>query len=139
MHFNNFQFSYSFNTSGIEIYYIVKFKPQEIREYSLNLICSTEREKFLYPVRASGHKPEVMIMKYFDCCFCASFIHSDVAQVLLPILLNTNHCNKSIVVQLLKECRLQTLRCYSAPDIVIVAESKHLLPIEVNLSSCVVR
>lgn len=106
MHFNNFPFSNSFNVSGIEIYYIVKFKPQEIREYSLNLICSTEREKFLYPVRASGHKPEVMIMKYFDCCFCASFIRSNVAQVLLPQLVNSFYCDKLIVVQLLKECRL---------------------------------
>lgn len=45
--------------SGIEVYFIIKFKPQEVREYSLDLLCSTEREKFLVPVRAVSHRPQV--------------------------------------------------------------------------------
>lgn len=45
---------------GIEIYYLIKFKPQEIKEYSLDLVCSTEREKFLYPIRVLGHQPQVL-------------------------------------------------------------------------------
>ena len=48
---------------GIEIYYVVKFKPQEIKEYFLDLVCSTDRERFLYPVRALGHRPQVITRK----------------------------------------------------------------------------
>ena len=55
---------------GIEIYYLIKFKPQEIKEYSLDLVCSTEREKFLYPIRVLGHQPQVPygpLLPYFIC------------------------------------------------------------------------
>lgn len=45
--------------AGMEICYIIKFKPQEIRDYSLDLICSTEREKFIVPIRAMGMRPQM--------------------------------------------------------------------------------
>ena len=44
--------------AGMEVMFIVKFKAQEVRDYSYDLICSTEREKFLVPIRAinkTGH------------------------------------------------------------------------------------
>ncbi|KDO15993.1 hypothetical protein SPRG_18471, partial [Saprolegnia parasitica CBS 223.65] len=40
--------------AGIEVAYQVEFLPQERREYALDLICVTEREKFIVPVRARG-------------------------------------------------------------------------------------
>jgi hydrocephalus-inducing protein len=45
--------------SGMEIYYTIKFKPQEVRDYSLDLICATEREKFVVPIRAIGMRPRL--------------------------------------------------------------------------------
>ena len=45
--------------AGMEIYFVVKFKPQEVRDYSLDLMCVTEREKFLVPVRAVGSRPKM--------------------------------------------------------------------------------
>jgi hypothetical protein len=47
--------------TGMEVCFIVKFKPQEVREYHLDLVCSTEREKFIVPVRAVGHRPEILL------------------------------------------------------------------------------
>ena len=52
MHFFLFYFQ------GIEVCFIIKFKPQEVKEYSLDLVCSTEREKFLVPIRANSHRPQ---------------------------------------------------------------------------------
>ncbi|OQR91449.1 hydrocephalus-inducing protein [Achlya hypogyna] len=40
--------------AGIEVAYQIEFLPQERREYALDLICVTEREKFVVPVRARG-------------------------------------------------------------------------------------
>ena len=45
--------------AGMEVCFIVKFKAQEVRDYSFDLICSTEREKFLVPIRAIGNRPKV--------------------------------------------------------------------------------
>ena len=45
--------------AGMEVMFIVRFKAQEVREYSYDLICSTEREKFLVPIRAIGNRPKV--------------------------------------------------------------------------------
>jgi len=45
--------------AGMEIYYVVRFKPQQVHEYSLELICSTEREKFIVPIRAVGMQPRM--------------------------------------------------------------------------------
>lgn len=45
--------------AGMEIYFIVKFKPEEVRDYGVELVCCTEREKFLYPVRAIGERPRM--------------------------------------------------------------------------------
>nr|KAJ3422705.1 CDP-diacylglycerol--glycerol-3-phosphate 3-phosphatidyltransferase [Polyrhizophydium stewartii] len=39
---------------GMEIPFIVKFKPEENVDYVCNLVCETEREKFLLPIRAIG-------------------------------------------------------------------------------------
>lgn len=38
---------------GMEVCFIVKFRPQEVRDYKVDLICVTEREKFIIPVRTS--------------------------------------------------------------------------------------
>ena len=35
---------------GMEVCFIVKFRPQEVKEYKVGLVCVTEREKFVVPV-----------------------------------------------------------------------------------------
>ena len=37
---------------GMEVCFIVKFRPQEVKDYKVDLICVTEREKFIVPLRA---------------------------------------------------------------------------------------
>jgi len=39
---------------GMTVEYILTFKPEQVREYKCDLVCVTEREKFLLPVRAFG-------------------------------------------------------------------------------------
>ena len=41
----------------MEVCFIVKFRPQEVREYKVDLVCCTEREKFVVPVHALGLRP----------------------------------------------------------------------------------
>ena len=43
--------------AGMEVVFVVKFKPQEVREYKVDLVCRTEREKFVIPVYAMGPRP----------------------------------------------------------------------------------
>lgn len=40
----------------MEVCYVVTFKPQEVRAYSAELVVVTEREKFIVPVGAIGHR-----------------------------------------------------------------------------------
>ena len=40
--------------AGMEVCYLVTFLPREKRDYEYSLVCVTEREKFVLPVRASG-------------------------------------------------------------------------------------
>ena len=41
----------------MEVCFVIRFKPQEVRDYSHDLLCSTEREKFIVPIRAVGSRP----------------------------------------------------------------------------------
>ncbi|CAN0000400.1 unnamed protein product, partial [Sphacelaria rigidula] len=41
---------------GMEVCYVVTFKPQEVRTYSVELMVVTEREKFIVHVGALGHR-----------------------------------------------------------------------------------
>ena len=56
--------------SGMEICYIITFKPQERREYSLDLICSTERERLIVPVHARGTSAVLNFPKRIDFSMC---------------------------------------------------------------------
>lgn len=40
--------------AGMEIAFFLDFFPQEVTDYSLDLVCCTERERFLLPVRVRG-------------------------------------------------------------------------------------
>ena len=42
--------------SGMEIAFTVTFTPEERREYKYDLVCVTEREKFVVPIRVCGTK-----------------------------------------------------------------------------------
>jgi hydrocephalus-inducing protein len=39
---------------GMEVQYVVKFSPEERVDYIHELICATEREKFIVPIKAIG-------------------------------------------------------------------------------------
>ena len=39
---------------GMEVQYVVKFTPEERVDYVHELICVTEREKFIVPIKAVG-------------------------------------------------------------------------------------
>ena len=39
---------------GMEICYVVKFKPELIQDYACELVCTTDREKFVVPIQALG-------------------------------------------------------------------------------------
>lgn len=39
---------------GMDVNYVLKFTPEERTDYFCDLICFTEREKFIIPVRALG-------------------------------------------------------------------------------------
>jgi hydrocephalus-inducing protein len=40
--------------SGMEAIYTVHFKPDSRKDFQYDLICSTDREKFVVPIRAIG-------------------------------------------------------------------------------------
>eukprot|EP00939_MAST-03C_sp_MAST-3C-sp1_P000134 g134.t1 len=42
---------------GTTICFVISFKPHEIKDYACDLVCITEREKFIVPVRATGKRP----------------------------------------------------------------------------------
>jgi hypothetical protein len=41
---------------GMEITYIIKFSPETKMDYSYDLMVVTEREQFIVPIRAVGHR-----------------------------------------------------------------------------------
>ena len=65
----------------MEIYFIVKFKPQDVREYKLDLVCATEREKFVVPIRAAGHRPKILMPDEVNFGICA--VKSPMKKMLL--------------------------------------------------------
>ena len=67
--------------AGMEIYFMVRFKPQEVRDYTWDLVCSTEREKFLVPIRAVGVRPRITFPDSVDFGFCP--VKSAMRKVLL--------------------------------------------------------
>ena len=61
--------------SGMEISYVITFKPQEARDYSFDLVCATEREKFIVPIRAVEKKPQMTFpdeIHFGECVFLSS-------------------------------------------------------------------
>jgi len=55
---------------GMEVCFIVKFRPQEVKDYKVNLVCVTEREKFLVPVHALGLQPVLNMPDAVDFNTC---------------------------------------------------------------------
>ena len=43
--------------AGMEVSFVITFKPQEVKDYVIDLVVCTEREKFVVPVRAYGDRP----------------------------------------------------------------------------------
>jgi hydrocephalus-inducing protein len=43
--------------AGMEVCFTVTFKPQSRQAYSYNMVCVTEREKFIVPINAVGTRP----------------------------------------------------------------------------------
>eukprot|EP00940_MAST-03C_sp_MAST-3C-sp2_P003012 g3012.t1 len=57
--------------SGMRISYTVTFKPHEVKDYACDLVCITEREKFVVPVRAAGRRPCLDLPDSCDFGICA--------------------------------------------------------------------
>lgn len=51
--------------TGIEVQFLLKFTPTEYRDYSYDIECVTEREKFIVPVRALGPRGILSSLKFF--------------------------------------------------------------------------
>lgn len=63
---------------GMQIQYVISFNPQEVKDYQYDVICVTEREKFILPVRAIGSRaflnfPDVITLN-------ATMVHSEITK-----------------------------------------------------------
>lgn len=55
---------------GMEVMFIVTFTPSEMKDYSIDLVCCSEREKFIVPVRAICAIPQVTLPDELDFGHC---------------------------------------------------------------------
>jgi hydrocephalus-inducing protein len=46
---------------GTELVYMVTFTPRDVDDYVFDLVCATEREKFVVPLKASGKRAILML------------------------------------------------------------------------------
>ncbi|GMH58813.1 hypothetical protein TrST_g5240 [Triparma strigata] len=67
--------------AGMEVVFTVKFKPQEVREYKVELVCRTEREKFIIPVYAMG--PRAVLDFPDDITFPATAVKNTMEKTLI--------------------------------------------------------
>jgi len=58
---------------GMEVQYIITFTPEENVDYKYNLVCITEREKFLVPIVAIGARGKHLIFK--DAIYICKYIY----------------------------------------------------------------
>jgi hydrocephalus-inducing protein len=56
--------------AGMEVCFVIKFRPQEVRDYRVDLVCVTEREKFIVPVHALGHRAVLNLPDQVDFGVC---------------------------------------------------------------------
>ena len=85
--------------AGIEICFVVRFKPKDVRDYSWDLVCVTERESFVIPIRAFGLKPHVTFPDDID--FGSSTVGVETRKVLL--LKNTGNATAKFTLRSLDE------------------------------------
>lgn len=56
--------------AGMEICFILTFKPQERKDYFLDLVCCTERENFIVPVKVKGTFASLSFPELIDFKVC---------------------------------------------------------------------
>ena len=56
--------------AGMEVCFTITFKPQEKREYNLDLVCCSEREKFVVPIKAVGNYAALNFPDEIDFGLC---------------------------------------------------------------------
>lgn len=56
--------------AGMEVCFIVKFRPREVREYKVDIVVCTEREKFVVPVQAIGLRAVLHLPDSVDFGIC---------------------------------------------------------------------
>jgi hypothetical protein len=54
----------------MQISFVLQFKPEEQIDYKYNLVCITDREKFLVPIRAIGARGLTEHLFYVECSGC---------------------------------------------------------------------
>ncbi|KAL7682586.1 putative immunoglobulin-like, hydrocephalus-inducing [Plasmopara halstedii] len=56
--------------AGMEIVFVLEFLPHDVTDYSLDLVCCTERERFLLPVRVQGRFAALDLPDKLDFGIC---------------------------------------------------------------------
>lgn len=56
--------------AGMETAFQLEFYPQEVKDYAVDLVCATERERFLLPVRVRGRRAALDIPDTIHFGFC---------------------------------------------------------------------
>jgi hypothetical protein len=51
---------------GMEVAFLLRFKPEERIDYAYDLVCVSERETFLVPIRATGGRGTIDVMPDID-------------------------------------------------------------------------
>jgi hydrocephalus-inducing protein len=46
---------------GMEVAFLLRFKPEERIDYAYDLVCVSERETFLVPIRATGARGNLLL------------------------------------------------------------------------------
>jgi hypothetical protein len=98
--------------AGMEVCFVVKFRPQEVKEYRVDLVCCTEREKFVVPVRALG--PRAVLALPDDVDFGVSPVKSTRS--------------KSLIVQNVGTC-IANFRLKCSPSVFVASPAEGIVEV----------
>ena len=104
--------------AGMEVCFVVKFRPQEVKEYRVDLVCCTEREKFVVPVRALG--PRAVLALPDDVDFGVSPVKSTRS--------------KSLIVQNVGTC-IANFRLKCTPPVFVASPAEGIVEVGQTVSS----
>jgi len=93
---------------GMEVVFIVKFRPQEVKDYKVELVCVTEREKFLVPVShlSLPYSCSTLLLSPAParCCCGLTILCTQTTRLGLPLFLDLLFVAVCIIVSLAYAC-----------------------------------